>query len=363
MTKENRIHGLDAIRLISFFAIATFHISLIHYFETDIAVANESIIIRIVEQIARALAFSGFTIVFLTSLLTSISSSSKLNRIRLFSFLIFGWFVFSALMSKPHDSFLIWDIYPLLFTGILTATVVEAYAPRLIPILGIIGFCMLWIPFWDLMQFDYRDVSDVWIVFGLAPCDIGGIEWPILPWIGLPWFGYACGLFLKNYTSTDRLSELNLKKKEALFWLAVLIVSSFGFGSFYSIKLGSHFSCEAYRQSPFIWWAHFSWVLFFIRLSFDARVQAKLASLKLFRSISNLAISRKFWLAYFLNYLLAYTLSWIVDATFIEQTRFHIPVIATIAVFFVPFTEVVLRLVIAIWQKIYGIWDKKNKPQ
>ncbi len=363
MTTSNRMHGLDVIRLVSFFAIATFHISLIHYFETDIVIANESIIIRIVEQIARALAFSGFTIVFLTSLLTSISSSSSLNRIRLFGFLIFGWFVFSALMNKPDDIFLVWDIYPLLFSGILIATIVETYVPRFVPALGIIGFCMLWIPFWDFMQLTDPDISEAWIVFGLASCDVGAIEWPILPWIGLPWFGYACGLALKQFTSTGRLSELNLKKKEALFWLAVLGASSLGFGSFYHIKLGSSFSCDAYRQSPFIWWAHFSWVLFSIRLSFDARVQAKLASLRLFRFISNLAISRKFWLAYFLNYLLAYALSWTVDATEVEKMAYHVPVIAIIAVCFVPFTEIVLRLVIKIWEKIYGFWQKSTAAQ
>ena len=360
MTTSNRMHGLDAIRLVSFFAIATFHISLIHYFETDIVIANESIIIRIVEQIARALAFSGFTIVFLTSLLTSISSSSTLNRIRLFSFLIFGWFVFSALMNKPDDMFLVWDIYPLLFSGILIATIVETYFVRLVPALGIIGFCMLWIPFWDFMQLTDRDVSEVWIVFGLASCDVGAIEWPILPWIGLPWFGYACGLAIKKFIAAGRLSELNFKKKEAMFWLGVLGAASFGFGSFYHIKLGSNFSCEAYRQSPFIWWAHFCWVLFFIRLSFDGRVQAKLASMRLFRFISNLAISRKFWLAYFLNYLLAYSLSWIVDTTEVEKTRWQVPVIATIAVCFVPFTEIVLRFIIWIWEKIYNIWQKRK---
>jgi hypothetical protein len=360
MSTQNRIYGLDAIRLVSFFAIATFHISLIHYFETDIIIANESIIIRIVEQIARALAFSGFTIAFLTSLLTAISSSSNLNRIRLFSFLVFGWFVFSALMNKPDDMFLVWDIYPLLFSGILVATIIDTYMPRLIPALGIIGFCMLWVPFWDLLQLTDPNVSDAWIVFGLASCDVGSIEWPILPWIGLPWFGYAVGYALKGFTSSNSLDKLNLKKKEALFWAVALGASIFGIGGFYNIKLGSSFSCDAYRQPPFIWWAHFSWVLFFIRVSFDARVQAKLGSVKLFRFISNLAISRKFWLAYFLNYLLAFTLSWIVETTEVEKTSIHVPVIATIAVCFVPFTEVVLRITLIIWSKVSAFWQKKK---
>jgi hypothetical protein len=360
MSTQNRIHGLDAIRLVSFFAIATFHISLIHYFQTDIVIANESIIIRIVEQIARALAFSGFTIAFLTSLLTAISSSSALNRVRLFSFLVFGWFVFSALMNKPDDMFLVWDIYPLLFSGILIATIVEIYFPRFVYALGIIGFSMLWIPFWDFMQLTDPDVSEVWIVFGLASCEVGAIEWPILPWIGLPWFGYACGLAIKKFSLTGRLSETNFTKKESMFWLVVLCTSIFGFGGFYKIKLGSAFSCEAYRQSPFVWWAHFIWVLFFIRLSFDTRIQARLASLKLFRFVSNLAISRKFWLAYFLNYLLAFTLSWIVDVTEVEKTSLHVPVIATIAVGFVPLTEVVLRIILSVWDETQKFSRKKK---
>ena len=277
--------------------------------------------------------------------------------------MIFGWFVFSALMNKPDDMFLVWDIYPLLFSGILIATIVDTYIPRFTTALGVIGFIMLWVPFWDFMQLTDPDVSEVWIVLGLASCDVGAIEWPVLPWIGLPWFGYACGAALKQYTATGKLHELNLRKKEALFWLIALGASTFGIGSFYHIKLGANFSCEAYRQSPFIWWAHFIWVLFFIRLSFDARVQAKLASLRMFRFISNLAISRKFWLAYFLNYLLAYSLSWLVDTTEVEKTSLHVPVIAIIAVCFVPFTEIVLRLVILIWEKTYGLIQKKPQAQ
>lgn len=344
-----RIYGFDIIRLVSFFAIATFHISLIHYSAVDIVVANESLIIRAVEQAARVLAFSGFTIAFLTSLLTAISSSSIKTRIRLFIFLIFGWFVFSALMHKPEDLILVWDIYPLLFSGILVATIFEKFLPKYLPHLGIVGFSLLWIPFWDFIQYEETMpvVSDLVIVLGLAPCKVSGIEWQILPWIGLPWFGYACGTLLRDFIKTDSMARLNMDMREGLVWAALLGMSYFGLGSFYQIKLGNGFSCDAYRQPPFIWWAHFIWVLFFIRASIDTRVQTWLAGLAVVRSISNLAVSKKFWLAYFLNYLLAYELSWLVRSSGVEKTPYHIPVIAAISVCFLPLTEIVTRVVIA----------------
>lgn len=357
---NQRIYGFDIIRLISFFAIATFHISLIHYNSADIAIASESIIIRAVEQAARALAFSGFTIAFLTSLLTALSSSSIKTRIRLFSFLIFGWFVFSALMYKPADLLLVWDIYPLLFSGVLVATIIEKFLPKYLPALGIFGFTLLFIPFWDFIQHYEKspEVSDLVIVLGLAPCKVSGIEWPVLPWIGLPWFGYACGAALRDFLAKNSLTKLNLVKNEGLIWFALLSASTFGLGGFYQIKLGSGFSCEAYRQPPFIWWAHFIWVLFFIRVSIDSRVQNRLAAFATVRGISQLAMSKKFWLAYFLNYLLAYELSWWVRSSGVETTTYNVPVIATIAVCFLPLTEIVTRIVIAVFNRVRKIINK-----
>jgi hypothetical protein len=355
-----RLYGLDLIRLVAFFAIASFHISLIHYHTADIAIAQESWIIRVIEQVSRVLSFSGFTIAFMTSLLTAYSTSRLTHRIRLFSFLIFGWYVFSILMFRPNGEILVWDIYPLLFSGILSATLFERYLPKNMLHLGLFGFCILWIPFWELFEF-YGQPNDLVIVLGLASCRQSGIEWPVLPWIGLTWFGYAAGYLAKQHLAANPPASLNIERKEGALWTFLLVLSTLGLGSFYRIRLGGHFSCEAYRQPPVLWWAHFGWVVFLVRLSFDARIQELLAHFKICRWISNLAISRKFWLAYFLNYLLAHVLSRIVDRSGVEETAWNVPVIATIGVLFLPLTEVVTSLTLKLSGLAVSLVRKKDR--
>jgi len=349
-----RIHGFDLIRLISFFAIATFHVSLIHYYTRDIDIASESIIIRAVEQFARALAFSGFTIIFLTSILTAYSGSSLTKRINLFAFLLVGWVIFSYLISGLRSEFFVWDIYPLIFVGILIMSIAEKFSYKLFLGFSAIGFALLWIPFWEFRE--VVNLSTDWkVVLGFADCEKDISEWPVLPWIGLIWFGYTVGYLLRITPKEKRGQFFQLRPKEAAVWLVFLTLGASQWGTFFNVGLGEFFACDAYRQPPVKFWGHFIYVIFAIRISIEPRVQAFLASQKLFRSISGLAISRKFWLAYLLNYLFAHVISWCLRTSGVESTDWNVPVIAFIAVFFLPMTEVLTRAVIFIALKLKKI--------
>jgi hypothetical protein len=342
---DARLHGLDYIRLISFFAIATFHVSLIHYHTPAIDIAEQSLVIKATEQISRVLSFSGFTICFLSSLLTAFSGSSLTKRIRLFAFLLVGWTVFSALMSTPEDTWLVWDIYPLIFSGILLCTLVQARSEKVLRALGILGFCMLWVPFWEFGHLVALPAA-LQTTLGFSDCATDVVEWPVFPWLGLVTFGYWAGNEARRkWQSSDR-SFFRISSKEGAFWAVALAASTLEFGNFYGIKLGSAFACEAYRQPPVIWWSHFLWPLAMIRLSFDPRVQDWLGRFRLSRFVSNLAINRKFWLAYFTNYLFCYVLSMLVTWSEVERTEWNTTVIAFIAVFLVPMTEVLVRIII-----------------
>ncbi len=339
---SERLHGLDYIRLVSFFAIATFHVSLIHYYTPAIDIAEQSVVIKATEQISRLLAFSGFTICFLSSLLTAFSGSSLKKRIRLFAFLIVGWATFSALMSTPEETWLVWDIYPLIFTGIMLCSIIQLRSEKLLRFFGVLGFCMLWIPFWD-----FREIvpltGDLKIMFGFGQCPTDVVEWPVFPWIGLVFFGYWVGNELRHrWTEGDR-DFFRMSKKETIFWAAALGASMLDVGNFYGIRLGQAFTCEAYRQPPLAWWSHFIWPLFFIRASFEPRVQSALARLPLSRFISGLAVSRKFWLVYFVNYVFCYVIDMLLVWSDVEKTEWNATVIAFIAVFLVPVTEVITR--------------------
>ncbi len=348
MTK--RFVGFDLIRLVSFFAIATFHISLIHYYTPEIDIAGQSLVIRAVEQTARVLSFSGFTICFLTSVLTAYSGSSIRKRLGLFTFLSVGWVIFSWLMSGFIDGFLVWDIYPLIFAGIFTATLAEAAGPRVVRSLGVIGYLMLWIPFWNIGQMAEMTggaatpLSELRLVLGLSACNGATAEWPVLPWIGLVWAGYAAGRHLRLAMATaEGRGGLAMTRGERVFWGVALVGSVPFLGDFYRINLGRYFSCEAYRQAPSTWWAHFIWPVFLMRLSVLPGIQRFLAGKRPLHWISELAISRKFWLAYLSNYLFAHVVSFIVSRSGVERTAWNVPTIAFIAVFFLPATELVVR--------------------
>ena len=341
-----RFHGIDVVRLLSFFAIATFHISLIHYFTADIKMAEQSWIIRSAEQFSRVLAFSGFTVLLLTSFMTAYSGYSLKKRIRLYSFLTIGWFVFSALMGASGT--LVWDIYPLIITGVLSSMLMEFGSRKLARGLGIIGFIMLWIPFWEFSSFVTLPES-VAFVTGIGKCQFNMVEWPILPWIGMVWAGYWIGLEVRERVTTGRWDELAINKKELLLWVGILAVSTLKWGAFYNVNLGYQFACEAYRQPPDTFWAHLIWPIFFARLSIDPTIQRALANNRICQYISGLAISRKFWLAYITNYLLAHIISFLLDVTAVEQTSWNTPTIAFLSLFFLPMTELAVRGILRTW--------------
>ena len=358
--KKERIYGFDIIRLISFFAIATFHVSLIHYYTKDIAIAAESPIIRATEQFSRFFSFSGFTIIFLTSILTAFSGTHIIKRIRLFGFLCLGWCVFSGLMSGVSQYFLVWDIYPLIFLGVFICSVVERKSTKALYGLGLIGFTMLWIPFWSYSEYFSMPV-DLKIVLGFADCDLDVSEWPIFPWIGLVWVGYSLGHGIRSLSTEEKNNYFVFSRKEAAIWAVFLLAGSTQFGAFFNINLGSFFACEAYRQPPVIWWGHFIYVLFAVRASLIPKVQEWLGQQRIIRWISQLAISRKFWLAYITNYLFAHVIDWMLNITQVELTGWNVPVIAFIAVFFLPMTEIVTRLIISFFSNLIVLKNKFSK--
>lgn len=356
-TDRPMFHGLDLIRLASFIAIMQFHISLIHYYETTVPLTKESVIAAWIDVYARSISFSGFTIIFLTSLLTGISGASRPARRRLFLGLSVGWVIFSALMHQSFGWFLSWDIYPLLFFGFLLCTVLEQTSLRALRAAGVLGYAMLFIPFWDF-GFLFETWPQVWLdVLGFASCDREIAEWPVLPWLGLLVGGYAVGVELRRILASGGRAVLQWHKRELyLVWLPLLALSVTQWGPFFNINLGARFSCEAYRQPPLIFWSHFIWPVFLIRASLVPTVQDFLARFRFVRWISGLAVSRKFWLAYLLHYLIAHAISWGLTTSRVEQTRWGPEVVTASTLIFLPLVEISCRAVLVVlrWVSRFG---------
>lgn len=331
----NRILGWDIIRLFSFIAIAYFHFLYICWYQLEEPAKSYSLLFYYLSQYSRLISFSGFSILLLSSILWGFKN--KLPSNKFYVFLIIASLGLSYLTSDT-DFELSWDIYFLLIIGFISLKLIKNKI-----LLGVLGIFFLWIPFWKLRSIL---VLPNWlneIVFGICETDNG--DWPILPWIGLIWFGYFLGEFIKKYY----LFLNTIKKYELAVWLIILTISILQFGPYYRTKIGPGFACDMFTQPPHVFWSHIVWVLFLMRLSLLSSIQNKFARNKIGIFISNLMISKKFWAAYVIHFIVIQIYN-----SFSEQIRSNANIGIIAFLLFLPLTELVLQLIFKVkWRLIF----------
>ncbi len=298
-----RWYGLDLIRLLCFFCIVEFHFGLFYFGEPTTGYTDQSIFIWAVDWLGHLLMQSGFIIAFLSTLLLSLNKKSGSKAYRLFGVLTLGWLVLS--IQTNSQVWISWDVFGLIFCAIGAALLIEAGVGILgVRIAGCLGYLLLWMPIWELAPYLHPGFETIKHVLGVASCEGQEVaEWPLLPWTGLIWFGYWMGAEVRRIRDSGRLETLRVGRFEVLVWTLILGSSVPQLGAYLYVRMGAYFSCEAYRQAPVIFWSHLVWPLALIRLSFDPRIQSRLARMRWVQTASNLAISRKFWLAYLVQYV------------------------------------------------------------
>ncbi len=350
-----RWHGIDLVRLISYFAIVTFHTSLFYFYSPTIEYAKVSTIVGVVDSICRVFAFSGFTVIFVSAFLLGASRGALRKKGRLFGVLLFGWLYLSMLMNSSYV--LVWDVYTLFLVAILFMLFIDNRGLSWIRWMAALGFLITLIPFWKLQDELSWVPSQLQYILGFAPCEGREIdEWPALPWIGLVWLGYGLGRELKELRQENRLGSLVLKRRELLLWLPFLLASVPQWGAYYSIRLGQYFSCDAYRQEPYVFWSHFIWVVAAVRLSIDPRVQNYLHGKAWARQASELAISRKYWLAYAVHYLYGNFIAYVFGnfGKYIPgfYETYELAIVEFLSLTLVLQNELMTRAVLRIWQYV-----------
>jgi len=300
---QPRWHGLDIIRLVAFFNIIFCHIHLIYFGTPYTPYVDKSWIFYVIDQFCHALSFSGFVIVLLSSALLAVNQKrGTQSKLRLMAVLLFGWLLLSV--STVGLRGVTWDIFGLFSTGMLVMLWLEQYRPKYLRTLGGLGFLLLWIPFWKLEPFMPEGYDALKNVFGVASCQGREVaEWPVLPWIGLVWFGYWIGNEVRRVVATGDINKLRLSRSELGVWVLLLGASVTQLGAYHGVRLGQFFSCDVYRQEPSQFWGHMIWPMFLMRLSVEPHVQAALSRRKWAQWVSQLTISRKFWVAYASSYL------------------------------------------------------------
>lgn len=347
MSKE-RIYGLDLIRLIAFPAIVIYHFSWVFWFEPP---DPYPLPLRILELYARFFSFSGFIVVFLSSFLIGFKSGEYKKHSWLPFFLLGAWFIFCFLTYlKEGDSNIDWDIYPLLLVGIVSGRLLLKQTRFSQNAFLVFSLFLLLFPVWEFQNSFNLPPYLGRTLFGQCPEDYS--DWPIFPWVGLMWLGMIGGSRMRE--GMQKGWDFGFRKWE--YPLGIFLFAYFWQfkGAYFSVKLGDAWACFTFRQSPLIFWAHMLFWMALIRISFEPRVQNALKQNRYVLALSNLRISRYFFLSYILHYIIFFTLEAIFDL------RMHpekVLIVDSIGFFTIPLTELSARGVL--W--IFAFFSEKKR--
>ncbi|RYZ73011.1 MAG: hypothetical protein EOP05_10440 [Proteobacteria bacterium] len=300
---QKRWVGIDLVRLISLFAITVHHFIWVIWYTPDLTPVRGFLGWDLVEAYARFLSFSGHSILFLSCFLIGYSEIKALKTWRVVIFVAAGWILFCSFEKGENPVFWAWDIYPLIVFGLASGALLKQLSKKAVYAIGLLGFLMTWIPFWEFSAFD--SLSLQWRHWLVGDCSVDLADWPILPWAGFIWAPYALGVWVRDRLTRGLSNPLaRFTKPEAAFWLIGCVVAFPNLGAFYKIILGPSFACYSFRQPPYIFWSHFIYVLFVLRLTVVDRVQNVLVKVRGLRLVSRLKVSTSFGLFYLVHYTL-----------------------------------------------------------
>lgn len=339
-TNRLRIYGFDLIRITAFIAIIAFHSSWVVYLDVNGAPDPlPTFSTHLAELYSRALSFSGFVVILLSSFLIGMRSGKYAKSFWLPFFLFFGWGVFCFLTYVKEKEFSFeWDIYPLLAIGLFTGGFLLKQSKAVRIFFTALSVLMLCIPFWKIGWFYTLPFYVGQIFVGQCPQDYA--DWPIFPWVGLMWLGMLGGSLTQD--AVDKNFDFRFRKWEAFAAFGILFYLYQFRGAYYHTPLGNGWACHNFRQEPQAFWAHLLFWIALIRISLNPTVNTFLSKRRFVHFISNLAMNRHFFLAYLLHYIVLFAISGFLEA---EQnpTLFVIDVITILEV---PVTELCTRFII-----------------
>lgn len=292
MTKENRPRLLliDTFKLLALIAIFTLHSNEFIFFEDDFPLGEAAPFYHYIKIfLARPMSLGGQIIVGIVYFLYGLRGIGRKKFFKVAFLALFGQFIFSLVFGLVE-----WDIYFYVsFVSFVFAFTNEKIWNRWGVI--ILSFFILWIPtelitnnapqghLWDVLTGRYT----------MKNC----ASWPLLPWFFLSSLTY--GLGLKARDNWDKLTEL--KKWEFIFWPSAFLISLPVLGHYFWVPIGPHFYDFVFKQSPWIFWGNYIFIVFFIRLAFVKQVQEATQKSRFFNFISNLCWVQHVGIIYFVS--------------------------------------------------------------
>ncbi len=293
---HDRLIGLDILRFFAFLAILIFHSTFALWAPHGLThVPPQHWSGHGLEVAARTLAFSGFTVLFISFFLYGFRGSGKISRLPLW---LLGFTVIwiASLQTWPDW----WDIYPFLILSMGVVTIARRL--RYPEYIAVGAATFLTIPFWRLEPVLQIPLPLKTALIGVCQSrtDLG--DWPILPWIAYPVLALSLGRL--SSTHRDRLKRIS--RREIVGWAVALLAAIPWLGKYYVTTLGEEFGCFVFRQPHSHFWAEHVPLLLLVRLSLLSRVQQNLAAHALPQWFSHRPVNQRFFLVYFLHYPLVH---------------------------------------------------------
>ncbi len=299
LSKE-RYFSVDLIRLLSMVAIAHFHLHEATFY-TNEHHTSHAFFEWPLEPFSRFMAFSGFTIVFLSYFLIGLKglTAKKMKQLLIVAFI--GTLLIVGVFFDGEVLLLEWDIYPFIATASLLIFLLSRIPYALF--VGSIGSVIMialppqtWVfPQWQNQWF-YGPLFGNYHLVGEG-------SWPLIPWMGLPILAFSLGRFLRRHPEKqDTLKSIG--RIEILFWGLALVASSFYWGAFYHVQVGSDFYKFVQNVPRIPWLAHMIFVFLSIRLGFVQPINLWAQKTPSVAWISKLYLNQRFFFFYIVNWFL-----------------------------------------------------------
>lgn len=299
--KTHRFYALDILKFIWLMTIIHFHVYETYFYSNELVLNVGNSFFSFLHYPIRALAFSGFAIVTLTSFLVGWVHLTLKKWLSLMGILALGAFFLAWLNGDEQQFFYLqWDIYNFHFASFLIIALLQTHKKLLYGV-SILFFPLLFFPVWE---WDYLLDGTGWLKDALIGDCIkeGHGSWPLIPWLAMPLGLYSIANIIKSNTNYKQRIRV-ISSKEFMVWATLLIVTLPWLNGYFNTPIGSQFSCYVHRRPPIYFWSHWMWVVFFIRIGFLDTVNNYLKNKKWVQFISSLEWSKNMGLAYAIHFI------------------------------------------------------------
>ncbi len=344
MTKENnRLLLIDWLKLLILLAIQIFHANEFIFFEDDFPLLQSSVIYTAGYYYARIFSLGGQGLVSIIYLLFGLSGKSRISLVKIALFALLGQIVLTlSFFEGDYLAQVEWDIY--LF--IAATNILLLFPRRGSWVQVILSFFILLIPpsFW-------KDIIPSGLVGDLLTGRSGDSPygaWPLLPWFFLAMLFFNLGTLIRK----NKLNLSSWNRAETFVWPVLFGISLPFLGHYYWTPIGPGYYQFNFHQSSHLFWANFLPYVLVMRLAFLDSVREMLSRHKLSRMMGRLMWTRQLGASYIVAVVYLG-----IGARYESLYRDNVIVYDLFFLSIMPVTEIIVRVLVALKQKLSPIRD------